>query len=127
MERTDILVHMLDISWMPDRDPIREYEAINRELALFNPELAGKKQIIVINKIDLPQARENLPKVSKDHGIEYPVTKDPGNMIAKVWHASFYPTIAVIDRKGIVRAIGLKPEAVNPAVEKLLQEPADAK
>ncbi len=64
VERTDILVHMLDISWMPDRDPIREYEAINRELALFNPELRGKKQIIVINKIDLPETRKNLAKVT---------------------------------------------------------------
>jgi GTP-binding protein len=64
VERTDILVHMLDISWMPERDPVREYEAINRELALFNPELGGKRQIIVINKIDLPEVRENLPRVS---------------------------------------------------------------
>ncbi len=64
VERTDILVHMLDISWMPERDPVREYEAINRELALFNPELGGKRQIIVINKIDLPEVRGNLPKVS---------------------------------------------------------------
>ncbi len=64
VERTDILVHMLDISWMPERDPVREYEAINRELALFNPELGGKRQIIVINKIDLPEVRENLPKVT---------------------------------------------------------------
>ena len=63
VERTDILVHMLDISWMPERDPIREYEAINRELSLFNPELAEKKEIIVVNKIDLPQSRENLPKI----------------------------------------------------------------
>jgi GTPase len=64
VERTDILVHMLDISWMPERDPVREFEALNRELALFNPELAGKRQIIVINKIDLPEVRENLPKVA---------------------------------------------------------------
>jgi GTP-binding protein len=64
VERTDILVHILDISWMPDRDPIREYEAINRELTLFNPELGEKRQIVVINKIDLPEARDNLAKVS---------------------------------------------------------------
>jgi GTP-binding protein len=63
VERTDILLHLLDISWMPERDPIREYEAINRELALFNPELAAKKQIVVVNKIDLPQAREKLPEL----------------------------------------------------------------
>jgi GTP-binding protein len=65
VERTDILVHMLDISWIPDRDPIREYEAINRELALFNPDLAEKRQIIVINKIDLTNVRENLAKISQ--------------------------------------------------------------
>lgn len=63
VERTDILVHMLDISWMPERDPIREFEAINRELTLFNADLGQKRQIVVINKIDLPQARENLAEV----------------------------------------------------------------
>jgi GTP-binding protein len=63
VERTELLLHILDISWMPDRDPIREYEAINRELAQFDPELARKRQIIVINKLDLPAVRENLPQV----------------------------------------------------------------
>ena len=46
-----------------DRDPLAEYEAVNRELALFNAELARKRQIIVINKLDLPVVRENLPQV----------------------------------------------------------------
>jgi GTP-binding protein len=63
VERTDILLHMLDLSWMPERDPVREYEALNRELSLFNPELAEKRQIVVVNKIDLPLVRENLPRV----------------------------------------------------------------
>ena len=63
VERTDLLLHILDISWMPERDPVREYEAINRELAQFNAELARKRQIIVVNKLDLPSVRENLPKV----------------------------------------------------------------
>ncbi len=63
VERTDLLLHILDISWMPERDPIREYQAINRELALFNAELAEKRQIIVVNKVDLPVVQENLPQV----------------------------------------------------------------
>ncbi|GFE57287.1 GTPase ObgE [Geobacter sp. AOG1] len=63
LERTGLLLHILDISWMPERDPIQEYEALNRELSLFNPELAEKTQIIVINKIDLPQVKENIPQV----------------------------------------------------------------
>jgi GTP-binding protein len=62
MERNKLLLHILDISWMPERDPFQEYEAINRELALHSAELAAKPQIVVINKIDLTQVKENLPK-----------------------------------------------------------------
>jgi len=61
LERSGILLHLVDISWMPDRDPRAEYESINQELALFSPELAAKGQIVVITKLDLPQTREALP------------------------------------------------------------------
>ena len=63
LERSGILLHLVDISWMPERDPRVEYEAINRELELFSPELASKKQIVVITKIDLPQTKEELPAI----------------------------------------------------------------
>lgn len=63
LERTGQLLHLLDLSWMPERDPIAEYEALNRELALFNPELAEKRQTVIINKIDLPNVRENLVEI----------------------------------------------------------------
>jgi len=63
LERTGQLLHLLDLAWMPDRDPIAEYEALNRELALFNPELAEKRQTVIINKIDLPNVRENLVEI----------------------------------------------------------------
>ena len=63
VERTGLLLHMLDLSWMPERNPLHEYEVINRELKLFNPDLAEKKQIIVVNKIDLPNVRENMPPI----------------------------------------------------------------
>ena len=63
VERTRLLLHMLDLSWMPERDPIREFEMINRELASFSQELAEKRQVIVFNKIDLPQVRENMQQL----------------------------------------------------------------
>jgi GTPase len=63
LERTGQLLHLLDLSWMPERDPIAEYEALNRELKLFDPELAEKRQTVVINKIDLPNVRENLVEI----------------------------------------------------------------
>lgn len=63
LERSGILLHLVDISWMPERDPRAEFESINRELALFSPELASKEQIVVITKIDLPQTRAELPAI----------------------------------------------------------------
>lgn len=64
LERSGILLHLVDISWMPERDPRAEYESINNELALFSPELAQKGQIVVITKTDLPRTREELPAIT---------------------------------------------------------------
>ena len=85
LERTGQLLHLLDLSWMPERDPIAEYEALNRELALFNPELAEKRQTVIINKIDLPQVRENLAQVLpyfEEKGIKvFPISAATGEGI----------------------------------------------
>jgi GTP-binding protein len=59
-ERTSLLLHMVDIAAVEGRDPICDFETINEELRLYNPELAKKPQIVVANKMDLPNARENL-------------------------------------------------------------------
>ncbi len=52
VERTRVLVHMIDIS-NDARDPVADYETIVRELALFNPELLDRKQLVVASKIDV--------------------------------------------------------------------------
>jgi GTP-binding protein len=59
-ERTSLLLHMVDIAAVEGRDPICDFETINEELRLYSPELAKKPQIVVANKMDLPNARENL-------------------------------------------------------------------
>src|SRR5512137_2218353 len=64
LERSGILLHLVDISWMPERDPIAEYEAVCRELALFSTELADKEQVVVITKTDLPRTREHLAEIT---------------------------------------------------------------
>lgn len=64
VERTKLLLHLIDISLMPERDPLAGYRALNRELELFDEQLARKPQIVVVNKIDLPHVRENLGKVT---------------------------------------------------------------
>lgn len=53
IERTRILVHLIDVSPYSGRDPVNDYRVIQNELKAFNPELVKRKQIIVANKIDL--------------------------------------------------------------------------
>jgi len=63
LSRTAVLIHLLDISGLTGRDPLGDYDVINRELACFDPELAAKPQIVAANKIDLAEARDCLPEV----------------------------------------------------------------
>jgi GTP-binding protein len=63
VERTRILLHLLDPCRTHDSNPLDDYETLNRELALFNPELSEKPQIIVINKIDLPDVQALIPEI----------------------------------------------------------------
>jgi GTP-binding protein len=58
--RTSLLIHLLDASKIEERDPLAHWRTINRELELFDPELGKKPQIVVANKIDLPEARSKL-------------------------------------------------------------------
>jgi len=61
IERTRLIVHMVDICPL-EGDPAADYHAIRRELQEYSPELAGKAEIIVANKMDLTNSGENLRK-----------------------------------------------------------------
>ena len=61
VERCRVLVHLVDLSAsVEERDPVQDFDTLNRELARYSPELAGKPQIVVANKLDLPHARDAL-------------------------------------------------------------------
>jgi GTP-binding protein len=55
IERTRILIHLLDAQTIDPERPLTVYETVNRELQFFNPQLAQKSQIVVLNKMDLPE------------------------------------------------------------------------
>lgn len=65
VERTKILLHILDVSGMDGRDPIEDFDKINEELALYSEKLARRKQLVVANKMDLPEAQENFERVAE--------------------------------------------------------------
>lgn len=63
--RTRVLIHLIDASQIDEKDPLREWQTINRELELFDPELGEKPQIVVANKVDLPEGREKAKLLAK--------------------------------------------------------------
>lgn len=62
IERTRVILHVIDMSGMEGRDPYEDYQAINQELASHNLRLLERPQIIVANKMDMPESEENLVK-----------------------------------------------------------------
>lgn len=65
IQRTKILIHVLDGL---AEDPIADFSQINAEMALFDPELSEKPQIVVLNKIDLPEVQEKWQFIKKQLG-----------------------------------------------------------
>jgi GTP-binding protein len=75
VERTRILIHLLDMSGFGGRSPLEDFHKLNQELKFFNPDLSQKTQFVVANKMDLPQAPENLKRFKeKFKGKIFPIS-----------------------------------------------------
>ncbi len=74
IERTKFLIHLIDVSDFRERDPIEAFEAINKELEKYSPELLKKPQIVVANKIDILSDKsvlENLKSYVEKKGYPF--------------------------------------------------------
>ncbi len=60
VERTKLLVHMIDMSCLDGRDPVEDYRSLNKELKLYKDTLGKREQILIANKMDAPGAKKNL-------------------------------------------------------------------
>ena len=65
IERTKVIVHVIDMSATDGRDPYEDYKIINQELAEYNMRLLERPQVVVANKMDIPVASENLKEFKK--------------------------------------------------------------
>jgi len=72
IERTRLLLHLIDVSSASDRDPVDEFHTINSELAEHNPDLPGKPKIIVATKMDIadPKKVQKLARWCKKNDLE---------------------------------------------------------
>lgn len=85
VERTSVLVHVLDVSGSEDRDPIDDFYKINQELKGYNEKLETKPQIIAANKMDIPTSLEELERLRQEFEPKgytiYPVSAATGEGI----------------------------------------------
>lgn len=94
IERTKILIHVLDVSGIEGRDPIEDYEKINNELKKYSEKLSRKLQIVAANKVDaLEEGSDNLKRLEAyltQKGVEiYPICALTGEgldvLLERVW------------------------------------------
>lgn len=68
IERTRVIAHVIDMSGFEGRDPYQDYVKIRKELDSFSKKITDKKEVIIANKMDLPNAKENLVEFKKKLG-----------------------------------------------------------
>ncbi len=93
VDRCRLLVHVVDAAGSEGRDPIEDFEIINKELEKFDPELAKRPQIVAANKIDLAsdEQLEKLRNYFEGKGYEFhtmcaPITEGTAELISAVWN-----------------------------------------
>ena len=89
IERTKVLIHVVDAAGLEGEDPLTAIEKINRELELYNPELLKRPQIIAANKMDIPEASINYEKIK----LHYEPLQIPVFPISAATNAGLSPLI----------------------------------
>nr|WP_092068675.1 GTPase ObgE [Dendrosporobacter quercicolus]NSL47185.1 GTPase ObgE [Dendrosporobacter quercicolus DSM 1736]SDL79643.1 GTP-binding protein [Dendrosporobacter quercicolus] len=88
VERTKVIIHVLDVAGLEGRDPIEDYQKINNELKLYNERLAKRPQIVAANKMDLPDFAANYARIAEymdKEGREiYPVSAATGDGLTQL-------------------------------------------
>jgi thiol-disulfide isomerase/thioredoxin len=90
-----------------------------------NNELLKKykdKGLVLFGVCTSKQGQSAMAQTAKDRDMQYPTARDPDLKSQSAWHVNYYPTYAIVDRKGIVRIVGLQPDHLEEVVKKLLDE-----
>lgn len=93
VERTKVLIHVVDASGIEGREPVEDYRHINQELALYSEKLSHKPQILACNKMDIPESEEHFENVKKELSEEvlgiFPISAATNSgirpLMEKVW------------------------------------------
>ena len=99
IERTKVLVHLVDVSSASGRDPIEDFETINEELRLFDPRVAAKPQLVAANKMDALDDADRLERLErhvKERGVPlYKISGATGDGVDALMEAAWREIVAV--------------------------------
>lgn len=108
IERTRVLIHIVDAAGVDGRDPLDDFHQINAELRLYRPELADRPQVVALNKIDLPEAQADLDRLRR----ELPVAATDIFTISAATHSGLEPML-----RRVAELVRAQPTPVREAVE----------
>ena len=88
IERTKLLVHLVDLAGVDGRDPVADASQVNQELAAYSQTLTRRPQVLAANKMDLPEARANLARFQQAVGTTvWPISCATGEGIPQLLEA----------------------------------------
>ena len=115
IERTRVILHVIDMSASEGRDPYEDYLAINKELESYNLRLMERPQIIVANKMDMPDSAENLEEFKKKLAANY----DEFEELPQIF------PISSLTKQGLATLLDATAELLDKTPEFLLYEESD--
>ena len=119
IERTRLIIHVLDVAGLDGRDPLEDYRKINAELAAYSERLAARPQLVAANKLDLPEGRDKYPALEAALRAE-------GREVFPISAATGEGVKALIGRAAQLLAALPKEEATTEWTEQLSAETAAA-
>jgi len=114
LERTRMLVHVIDVSGIEGRNPLADFDIINKEIKNYNKSLASLPQVVALNKIDITSARKNLPEVKEnleDRGYKcFPISAVTGEGVKDLIYyvGELLKELPSLEEKGFIEEVIIK-------------------
>jgi GTP-binding protein len=108
IERTQVLIHILDITGYENGDPLTNFRTINKELKLHKGEMAAKPQLVAANKMDLEGTEEKFREFKKSLSPEYkvfPISALKGEGLRELVKATFQALKSALGGQGGEKAL----------------------
>lgn len=128
VERTRLILHVVDMSGLTEKEPWEDYKTINDELQKYRADLAARPKIIVANKMDMPDAQEKLQEFKKHIGEDleiFQISALTGLGLRELMYAAYERLQNAPEPLGVVDKSEIKLTKVEPKADFIIQKDED--